>query len=87
VTRTELFALVDFEGACERYPDSEIVVFYNTSFPDFPNGIVGLLVTPKARLRTADGEGRIETLFKHGDVMRIGRRGEFDNLRPRRQAF
>jgi hypothetical protein len=71
VTKSKLFALVDFEGACKQYPDDEVVVIYNTAIPDFPDGIVGLLLTPREVLAKADKAGKPVMPWRHGDVMRV----------------
>lgn len=71
MTRAELFAKVDFSGACERHPDCEVVVIYNTAIPEFPEGIIGLLLIPREVLTKADERGRFISPWRHGDVMRV----------------
>ena len=71
MTRAELFAEVDFSGACERHPDCEVVVIYNTAIPDFAEGIIGLLLIPREALAKADASGRSISPWRHGDVMRV----------------
>lgn len=71
MTRAELFSKVDFSGACERHPDCEVVVIYNTAIPEFPEGIIGLLLTPREVLAKADERGKPLMPWRHGDVMRV----------------